>query len=522
LKNVIVVGSGAAGMAAAVAAARDGAAVTLLERAPLLGGTTAWGGGGIWIPANPYAAAEGNPDTVQEALAYLRAVGLGDTDQDLAERYVRQGVRVVHNIESSTPLRWNTIQRFPDYHAELPGGKPAGGRSLEIDSLQVGREILAEIRPNPYGSIAASRRELAAGIDADEVERREREGIVGKGVGVVGAMCLAARQMGAQVRAGVRVSKLLTADGAVVGVEAGGERFEGNVVIASGGFDRNPALVKTFLRGPMNAPGSPSTNEGDGLTMGMAVGAALGNMSEAWWSPATSVPGWTVDGAPFHYLLLGTVRATPGGIIVDSRGRRFANEAANYNDFGRSMHEFDPARYAFPRVPSWLIFDAERRRSAAVGPLDPSDPDPDWIVHAQTLDELALQLGMSGRRLRETVERYNSFSALGVDEDFGRGSYAWDTYSAGFLDVREQLRPLTEEPFYALQVSIGCLGTKGGLKIDANAQVLRADGSGVIPGLFAAGNAAANPFGCAYPSGGATVGPALVFGWLAGETAAAS
>jgi 3-oxosteroid 1-dehydrogenase len=320
----------------------------------------------------------------------------------------------------------------------------------------------------------------------------------------------------------MRVSKLLTVDGAVVGVEAGGQRFEGNVIIASGGFERDPALVKTFLRGPMTAPGSPSTNEGDGLKMGMAVGAALGNMSEAWWAPATSVPGWNVDGAPFHYLLLGAVRATPGGIIVDSRGRRFANEAANYNDFGRSMHEFDPARYAFPRVPSWMIFDAERRRQSAVGPVEPSAPDPDWLACAPTLDALAERLGMSARVLTGTVERYNSFSARGVDEDFGRGSYAWDTYSAGFVGAREQLRPLTEAPFYGLQVSVGCLGTKGGLKIDNNAQVLKADGSGVIPGLFAAGNAAANPFGCAYPSGGATVGPALVFGWLAGETAAAA
>lgn len=234
------------------------------------------------------------------------------------------------------------------------------------------------------------------------------------------------------------------------------------------------------------------------------------------------MPGWTVDGAPFHYLLLGAVRAAPGGIIVDSRGRRFANEAANYNDFGRSMHEFDPAKYTFPRVPSWLVFDAERRAEAPVGPLNPSDPDPEWIVCAPTLEGLAQRLGMQPNTLRETGERYNSHSARGVDEDFGRGSYAWDTYSAGFLDVRAQLRPLREGPFYALQVSIGCLGTKGGLKINGNGQVLKADGSGAIPGLFAAGNASANPFGCAYPSGGATVGPALVFGWLAGQTAAAA
>jgi 3-oxosteroid 1-dehydrogenase len=521
-RRVVVVGSGAAGMAAAVSAARAGAAVTLLERAPLLGGTTAWGGGGIWIPGNPWTAAEGKPDDLEDALVYLQHLGLGDADQPLAERYVRQGVRVVQHIEAASPLRWNTIQDFPDYHAELPGGRPQGGRSLEIDSLHVGREILTEIRPNPYGAIAASRRELAVGFEDAELGRREREGIVGKGVGVIAAMCLAARQLGAEIRSGMRAARLMTTDGAVTGVEAGGQRFDGEVIIASGGFDRDPALVKAFLRGPLTAPGSPPTNEGDGLKMGMAVGAALGNMSEAWWAPATSVPGRTVDGAPFHWLLLGTVRATPGGIIVDSRGRRYANEAANYNDFGRSMHEFDPAGYTFPRVASWLIFDDERRRSAPVGPLNPSDPDPEWIVRGQTVAELAERIGVPTRTLCETVERYNGHAARGVDEDFGRGSYAWDTYSAGFLDTRAQLRPLTEAPFYALRVGVGCLGTKGGLKIDGHARVLRADGAGVIPGLYAAGNAAANPFGCAYPSGGATVGPALVFGWIAGETAAAA
>ncbi len=120
-RQVVVIGSGASGVAAAVAAATQGASVTLLERAAQLGGTTAWGGGGIWIPANPYASAEGSPDSVDDALLYLRNVGLGDSDRDLAERYVRQGVRVLADVEKHTPLRWNTIRGFPDYHAELPG-----------------------------------------------------------------------------------------------------------------------------------------------------------------------------------------------------------------------------------------------------------------------------------------------------------------------------------------------------------------------------------------------------------------
>jgi succinate dehydrogenase/fumarate reductase flavoprotein subunit len=362
---------------------------------------------------------------------------------------------------------------------------------------------------------------MAVGIDEAELARRTTLGIAGKGVGVIAALALTARELGVQMLAGRRASRLTTRDGAVTGVEADGDVFAGTVVLATGGFERDPALVKAFLRGPMTAPGSPPTNEGDGLRMGMSVGAELGNMSEAWWAPATSGPGWTVDGAPFHFLLLGAVRAAPGGIIVDSRGRRYADEAANYNDFGRSMHEFDPAGYAFPRATSWLVFDAGRRHALPIGPVGPSDPDPDWLPRADTLAELATRIDVPPRTLMDTVERYNTHAALGQDQDFGRGNYAWDAFSTNFLPVADQLRPLTEAPFYALRVSIGCLGTKGGLRIDGDARVRRADGRGVIPGLHAAGNAAANPFGTAYPSGGATVGPALVFGWLAGQAAAA-
>ncbi len=244
-------------------------------------------------------------------------------------------------------------------------------------------------------------------------------------------------------------------------------------------------------------------------------------MSEAWWAPAFAVPGELVDGEPFFRMLFGD-RAQPGGIVVDSRGRRFANEAANYNDFGRAMHEFDPGAFTFPRVPSWFVFDADRRARYTDGPLNAANRDPDWLRRASDIEELAGRIEVSAPTLRETIERYNSHAARGVDVDFGRGSYAWDTYGPGFASPRDQLRPLTAAPYYAIEVQVGCLGTKGGLKIDGYGRVQRADGSGVIPGLYAAGNAAANPFGMAYPSGGATVGPAIVFGWLAGETAAAT
>jgi succinate dehydrogenase/fumarate reductase flavoprotein subunit len=233
------------------------------------------------------------------------------------------------------------------------------------------------------------------------------------------------------------------------------------------------------------------------------------------------VAGETIDGVQLYHQLM-TEPAFPGGIVVDSRGHRFVDETMNKSDLGRTMREFDPSAYAFPRLPSYLIFDAGRRHSRKIGPLRPDDPDPDWLFRAPTIEALASLVGVPVAALCETVERYNAHAARGFDADFGRGSNFFSTFQTGEPDVARQLRPLTEPPFYGVRMSLGCLGTKGGLRIDSQARVQRSDGSGPIAGLYAAGNASANPFGYGYPGGGGTIGPALVFGWLAGEHAASS
>lgn len=518
-RKVVVVGSGAAGMSAAVSAARGGAEVTVLEAADHVGGTTTYSGSGSWVPNNPWARAAGVADSRDLALRYLRTLGRhGDWNAELCETYVDHGARALQAIQDNTVLSWHILRDFPDYHSELDGGV-AQGRSLEVDPVFLPPEIIAAIRANPYApSPVTTDEEGTGGIDTDEIERRRRENVVVKGVGLIGGLLQALQERGGRIVCDARAERLLTSAGSVTGVRASGQEFQGQVVIASGGFERDPALVRSFLRGPMLAPASPPTNRGDGLRLGMSVGAELGNMSEAWWCPAMSVPGETDAGGQFFRMLFRD-RARPGGMIVDSRGQRFANEAANYNDFGRSLHTFDPATYAFPRVPSWFILDRSRR-AERLGPLDATDPNPAWLATAPTLRELAALINVPAEALEASVERYNQHAARGVDSDFGRGGYAWDWYSAGKVDAAAQLRPLCEPPYSALQVLPGCLGTKGGLRIDSRAQVQRADGSGPIEGLFAAGNAAANPFGYAYPGGGATVGPALVFGWLAGEAAA--
>lgn len=543
--RVVVVGSGAAGMAAAAAAATAGAHVTVLEAAEHLGGTTATSGGVVWMPATPWAKAAGVEDSLDAGLEYLRALELGDADRALTETYVREGIDALAAMEERTPLRWS-FMALPDYHAELPGGSEPG-RGLEIGLITVGQELLDRVRPDPYGAPPSTLLEGAAGEPGDaEIERRERLGMIARGRGIVAGFLSVVLDRGGEARTGVRAMRLLVEDGAVVGVEAeDGERFEGSVVLASGGFERNEELVRTFMRGPLLGPAGPPTNRGDGLVMGMELGARLANMSEAWWAPSMHVPGEELDGAPFYRILF-TDCAQPGSVLVDGRGRRFTNEAANYSDLGRSFQAFDASTYGFPGARAWLVFDAARRAGRplagdSVWSLDPGQPDaaagsgalpdgpdaavpagsasppaddPDWLLRADTLDELAALIDVPATALRATVERFNAQAAAGRDLDYTRGEWAYDRFSM----AGAPLRPLGDPPFYALRVLPGALGTRGGLRIDSDGRVLRGDGA--ITGLYAAGNAAASPFGMGYPGPGATIGPAIVFGWRAGEHAA--
>jgi len=305
----------------------------------------------------------------------------------------------------------------------------------------------------------------------------------------------------------------------VIGAETNYGPFLGAVVIATGGFERHAQFRTSFLRGPaVGLAGAPGAR-GDGLLMGMSLGAALGNMSEAWWAPCIRVPGDSIDGEPL-WRFLSLERASPGSIMVDQRGRRFCNEAGNYSDVGRALHSFDPNGFRFDRDPTWLIFDEEYRRSYGVASVLPGEPAPTWWKRASSIDGLAAELGVPPAALERTVSRFNDDAERGIDSEFGRGSSTYDRFVGDEARSHPSLGALKEPPYYALEVRAGLLGTKGGLKTDACARVLRVRG-GYIKGLYAAGNASANCFGLAYPGAGGTIGPALAFGEIAGESAAA-
>jgi 3-oxosteroid 1-dehydrogenase len=521
-RSVVVIGSGAAGLAAAVAAASEGAAVTVLESTPTMGGTTALSGGVSWLPGHGQDAGVDAAADAEGGLRYLQALALGDTEPELAAAFVSDARRVADLLQARTPLSWSVLP-YPDYHPEHPGGRP-GGRSLDVEpldpeALDIGAGMPVPLRAPLSWRLPVTHLEVITDtIDLDLVAERRARGTLVMGSALVGALAAGALDHGARILVSTPVTALRLRDGAVAGVEAGGRTYEGEVVIAAGGFERDPLLARTFLPprmvGLTGAPGS----RGDGLRLAMQAGAALGNMNEAWWCPTVRVPGEEIDGEPLHRLILNE-RARPGSIVVDRGGRRFANEAQNYNDFGRSLHAFDPGSYDYPRAPSWLVFDAAYRRAYTFGPVLRDEPDPEWFTTAGSIVELAEAIGVPGLVLQETVANFNADAHQGRDTAFDRGRSAYDRFVGDSAAPHPTLRPLTEPPFTAVAVHPGCLGTKGGARTDAHGRVVRWDGA-VIPGLYAAGNASASPLGLAYPGAGGTIGPALVFGTRAGEAAA--
>ncbi|MCY3633444.1 MAG: FAD-dependent oxidoreductase [bacterium] len=517
MSSVVVVGSGAAGLTAAVAATQAGAEVTVVERAPVLGGTTALSGGLAWMPANRLMAAEGVDDSPDEARNYLRALRLGDVDDEVVDHFADQAPAVADWLESTTGLSWQTVP-YPDYHPELSGGKP-GHRPLEPQPRPVTPELDQRIRTAPNVTAPITYRELATGeFDRDEVADRSQRGVITMGRSMLASLVEAAEASGTAILTGMGVDGLAQSGGTVNGVRIGNEVLPGRVILASGGFERDPALVRSFLRGPMTgAVGAPGM-DGTALRLSLAAGAELGNMAEAWWCPAMTVPGEAIDGEPFHRLVL-TERARPHSLMVDSRGRRFVNEARNYNDVGRAMHTFDPTEFQYPAATAWLLFDANYRGKYHLGPLRRSDSDPTWLHRADSLTELATAIDVDSSELANSVSRFNQLATTGDDPDFGRGRSIYDRFVGDPTAPHPTLGPVEQPPFYAVRLHPGCLGTKGGPRTDVRGQVRHRDG-GLIEGLYAVGNAAASPLGAAYPGAGGTIGPMLVAAHAAGTAAA--
>jgi len=295
---------------------------------------------------------------------------------------------------------------------------------------------------------------------------------------------------------------------------------ERGVVLATGGFEWDPELVRSFLRGPMTSPASIPANVGDGLLMAVRAGAALDNMPQAWWAPVIEIPGDISFGRQ-HATLLNRERTLPRSILVNKLGHRFTNEAANYNALGGAFHQLDATRFHYVNLPCWLVFDAGYLARYGFRDVRPSDPAPAWMTRADSLDGLAAAIGAPADVLTATITRWNSNVESGDDPDFHRGRSAYDLWSgdtAARGAVDSTLGPINEPPYYAIEVRSGTLGTSGGPRTDLDGRVLDTRGR-VIPGLFAAGNVAAAPTGMVYGGAGGTLGPIITFAYRAGMAA---
>jgi 3-oxosteroid 1-dehydrogenase len=537
--DFVVVGSGAAGMTAALTAALRGLRTVVLEKTEFFGGSTARSGGGVWIPGNAVLRRWGVTDTAEQASRYLGHVAGEDTPAALRSAFLEHGPAMLDLVVANTPVSFTWVPGYADYYPEAPGGR-AGGRSVEpklLDARVLGAD-LASLRP-PYLP-------APAGITVTQANYRW----MSLGTSHPRALTTTARvtarmilsrlrhrqllSMGQALAAGLRAG--LTRAGVPVwlstpmtGLEISGGRVTGvralrdgqpvvvpaarGVLLATGGFERSAELRSRYQRPPIGTDwtvGSPA-NTGDGIEAGVTAGGVLALMDDAWWGPSIPLPS-----GPVFCL---AERSLPGSIFVNAAGERFMNEAAPYVDAVHVMY----ARHTDdnPHIPCWMIADQRYRNRYVFTGVPPRKPLPRrWyasgaVFRASSLAELADQIGVSAEGLAKTVEEFNEFASAGTDAEFGRGDSAYDRYYGDpNCKPNPNLAPLAQPPFYAIKIVPGDLGTKGGLRTDEHARVLRDDGS-VIEGLYAAGNTSALVMGRSYAGPGATIGPAMTFGYLA-------
>ncbi len=531
--DVIILGTGAAGMAAALAAHEAGATVALIERWDRIGGTSAISGGVIWVADNPRMRAAGMADSRDEALAYFRSLDHGDLVDETLEAFVDRGPEALAFLEGAGALSVSVLPGYPDYYLDRPGAKPEGSRALDHDLFDLpelgewAAKIYAIEEPKPLMLRETPLGGATALPPLEVLGQRMAARQCGFGQAMVARLLKACLARGIEPLLGVETRRLLRDGDRITGIEGvkDGAPFamsaRRGVIIATGGFEWDAELRQTFLRGPVTAPASPPTGTGGGLKLAMAAGAKLGNMTSAWWAPTLVTPDapWA-SGEPRAQIIL-IERTVPHSIMVNRTAKRFCNEAANYSALGGVFHQFDPANYDYFNLPAWLIFDAQYAARYPLGTRLPGQPMPDWVKRAETLEGLAEQIGLDPAALAETIARFNVHADEGHDPDFGRGTSAYDHfYGDRSRDgAAVTLGAIREAPFYAVEISSGLLGTNGGPRTDGQARILGHDGA-PIPGLLGAGNAIACPTGGIYAGAGGTLGPALTFGYIAGRTAA--
>lgn len=554
--DVLVVGSGASGMAAAVTAAMQGLKVVVAEKAAMFGGTTARSGGWLWIPGTKLATGQGIHEPAGAARTYLQHETTTHFDAARVDAFLEQGPKAIEFFTSRTCVQFDMPPVFPDYHAEAPGGQP-GGRSMvtrPFDGRELGERVKQLAPPLPeltvFGMMLGSGKEIWHFMRAFKslesflfvAKRLSRHALDvlmhGRGMTLTNGNALAGRLHKAGMDAGVDlwmespVVRLIVEQGTVTGAVVkrhGVEtevRVRRGVVLAAGGFphdvERRKQLFPHAPTGREHYTPSPEPNTGDGLRLAEAVGGWVDPTipHAAAWVPTsvTTRPDGTHGVMP-HFI----DRAKPGVIAVNDDGRRFTNEGNSYHDFIQAMVADCQGR---KEVGAWLICDHTALRQYGLGCVAPF-PMPigrhlrsGYLKRGATVADLAKAIGVDPDALRYTVATFNGDAQRGEDPAFGKGSKAYNRYQGDALNTPNPcVAPLQTGPFYAIRLVVGDIGTFAGLATDAQTRVLDKSGQ-PVPGLYAVGNDAASVMGGNYPGAGITLGPALTFGYVAGNQVA--
>ncbi|KGR83611.1 MULTISPECIES: FAD-dependent oxidoreductase [Lysinibacillus] len=537
--DVVVVGSGAAGLTAGLTAKLQGMKSLVIEKTDRYGGASAISGGALWIPNNHIIKGAGVPDTHELARQYLDST-IGDrVPEGLKEAYITRGPEMLRFLYNKTKhMRFQYAKGYSDYYPEKPGGL-SQGRAIEpliFDLTKMGslansmrRATLSTkgftMNSYEFHKVNMITRTLKGKTTALKLGARLVKSKVTKsdpvalGEALIARLRLSLAEANGELWLSTAFKDFIMDKGRVIGiiVERDGQELKieakKGVVLSSGGFSHNQTLREKYLPSPTNAAwtSSPEGQTGDIIEPGLKIGATLDLMDKVWGAPSVIDP----KGHPFFLV---ADRGVPNMIVVDSTGQRFVNEAAPYHEFVDTMYKHQETTKQ--AVPSWILIDASAKSRYIFTGLFPGQAFPkSWFEQgvaksAKTIEELARQMDVPTESLVATVNRFNDFARNGHDDDFYRGDSAYDNYYGDPTLPNPNLAEIKKAPFYALRLYPGDIGTKGGLVVDEYARVIKENGE-PIEGLYASGNCSASIMGETYPGPGATIGPGMTLSYVA-------
>ncbi len=551
-----MVGSGCGGLTAALTAnISNSASVLVIEKNDLIGGTSATSGGVIWIPNNHHAIKAGADDSISEAKEYLKAtIPQDEFNEPMIDAYLEHGPKMVRFMEDNTDVSYSSLEHYPDYFQDAPGVK-LGNRALEpspVSADTLGNDV-DNLHPSGpqtilFGRYGVNFEEshafttqspgwlklffkifLKYWLDIPWRMKRKRSRRLAFGAASVTRLISSVKARNIPIWRSAELKEYIYENNRVVGALVKKDnqvikiRTTRGIIVASGGFGQNQAMREEYLPKPTNADWGcePKTNTGDPIKAAEAIGAQLKFMNKAWWVTTVKAPD---EDFP---RLSEVEKSMPGNYTVNKSGKRFANESQNYLTFMLEVLEKQSKGESF--TPMYMIFDSNHRKNYPVGPLMPGKffPDSlvkfvhknwfnnDFITRANSIEELAKKTGIDTDGLIETIKKVNEFSKNGKDLDFQRGDNERDRFSGDQTLLNPCLGPVNKAPYYAMRIDPGEFATCGGMLINENGQVIDQNNN-PIAGLYATGNCTPALL-TTYPGPGATIGPAMTFGFIAGK-----